>query len=109
MNQITPITDTPAGPALRLELIRLLLPVAGRDVVEVARCAEDYIIGLSPRPAPRTMADAIVDLSDRARTQPPVIGHGDEPEPAAEPELAKAKGKKEEEAAPAADDKKKKK
>ena len=84
MNQITPITDTPAGPALRLELIRLLLPVAGRDVVEVARCAEDYIIGLSPRPAPRTMADAIVDLSDRARTQPPVIGHGDEPEPAAE-------------------------
>lgn len=43
MNQMLTTLDN--GPALRLELIRLLLPVAGRDVVTVARDAEAYIVG----------------------------------------------------------------
>lgn len=39
--------DTPTGPALRMELIRLLAPLTGDKVVEIATLAESYILGQS--------------------------------------------------------------
>ncbi|EME69740.1 hypothetical protein H261_11919 [Paramagnetospirillum caucaseum] len=71
----------PTGPALRLHLIELLLPTAGRDVIDLAAKAEGYVLGpLYHVPAEATdqLADTIIRLSESAASLGPLIGHGDD-------------------------------
>lgn len=74
-----PISENiPAGPALRLHLIELLLPTAGRDVVDLARQAETFVLGSVFHTRSESLADAIIRRSRSAASLGPVIGHGDD-------------------------------